>query len=314
MSFVCSIPIITGLLSLCSSQQGAFPGYVEGEYVRPAPVDSAQVIQLFVDRGDKIEEGQLLAQLEKEDARLAVAEAEAAMKKAQASLNDLKEGKRPEEIAVLEATLDSAEVQTRQSLSVFKRFEGLFNRAVISQAQLDEAQTALDVARARVKQLQSELDVARLPAREDQIQAAQSAYDQAVAALKQAQWRLENRQVYAPADGRVIDITRREGEIAGPSSPVLTMLPAGETKLTFFVPEKIFSSLSLGKRVEATCSGCAEEVPARISYLAEGPQFTPPVIYSLDVRDKLVYRVEALPETENTTLAPGQIVDVQLPR
>jgi HlyD family secretion protein len=72
------------------------------------------------------------------------------------------------------------------------------------------------------------------------------------------------------------------------------------------------SGLKLGTDLAIHCDGCGKEVKARISYISESPEFTPPVIYSLENRQKLVYLIEARPEGDQQMLKPGQIVDAVL--
>jgi HlyD family secretion protein len=71
-------------------------------------------------------------------------------------------------------------------------------------------------------------------------------------------------------------------------------------------------SYQIGSRVEVSCDGCPAGVTARVSFIADEPEFTPPVIYSVESRQKLVYLIEARPEAGSVVLQPGQIVDVRL--
>jgi HlyD family secretion protein len=83
-------------------------------------------------------------------------------------------------------------------------------------------------------------------------------------------------------------------------------------KLRLYIPEAAYAKVSVGDLLEVGCDGCASGLRARISYVADQPEFTPPVIYSLESRQKLVYLIEARPEGEHA-LKPGQIVNVALP-
>ena len=157
------------------------------------------------------------------------------------------------------------------------------------------------------------LDVARLPARPDEIKASENAVEQAKAALAQARWRLSQRQLVAPSAGRVSDVLRRVGELAGPSAPVLLMLPDGAAKLMLYVPEVRISGVTTGMKLDVRCDGCAPGLTATVTYVSPEPEFTPPVIYSAQTRQKLVYLVEARPDGgPQSALQPGQIVDVTL--
>lgn len=312
MSYLCAIPFASWLLAACAQPATLAVGYVEGEYVMLAPIETAQILALEVRRGDVVEPGQVLARLETDDASLAVAEAEAALAQARAQLADLKLGKRPQEMAVIEAALRSANAQEAEARRVVERTGDLRRRGISTQADLDRDETALELATASVGEAEANLEVARLPAREEAIRAAEGATKRADALLEQARWRLDKRTLVAPVAGRVDDIIRIQGDTAGPAAPVLSLLPDGGVKLKLYVPEPRFSSIEVGSLLAVRCDGCADGLTARVSYVSPEPEFTPPVIYSLDTRQKLVNLVEARAEGDARALKPGQIVDVDL--
>lgn len=310
MSLFCSIPILASLLS-CGDAQPLAVGYVEGEFVWLAPIETAHVQTVAVRRGDLVEPGQIIVRLEDTDVRIAVAQAEAALAQAEAQLADLKIGKRPEEIDVLTAALTSSEAEHEEAGRVLERTQDLFNRGTATQAQLDTAKTQLQVTASAIGQAKANLAVANLPARPEAIRAAEEAVKQASATLEEAHWRQSKRSLASPSAGRVDDVIRDPGDIAGPSAPVLSLLPDGAVKLKVYVPEPDFSKLKVGGKLTVRCDGCGDDLTATISYVSPDPEFTPPVIYSLETRQKLVYLVEARPDGD-TRLKPGQIVDVDL--
>lgn len=312
LDFICSFAIAASL-GVCAPASTPVVGYVEGEYVRLGPIDTARIETVSVRRGERVAPGALLAELQADDARNAVAESEARLVQAQAQLANLLSGKRPEEIAVIEATAVSAKAQEREAERALERRQDLFRRGVSTQADLDQAQTARDVAAANVRQSAANLAVARLAAREEEIKAAQNQVAQAQAALDQAKWRLGQRKLTAPAAGIVTDLIRHPGELAGPAAPALTILPDGAVKLMIYVPEALLFGTTVGTQLDVRCSGCPDGMTATVSYVSQEPEFTPPVIYSAQTRQKLVYLVEARPEGGPATrLQPGQIVDVML--
>ena len=314
MSFVCAIPLVASLFAGCLPPEPVAVGYVEGEYVLLAPLENAQVRSVSVRRGDAVTVGQVLATVEGADAEIAVAQSEAALAQARAQLADLKQGKRPEEIAVLEAALRSAEAQAAEARRVMTRTEELKQKGIATQADLDKAATSLEIAEAAVGKARADLEVAKLPARPEAIEAAQHQVDQAEASLEQARWRLSQRRIIAPSTGRISDVIRNAGDLAGPAAPILSMLPDGAVKIKFYVREGDFSSIAVGDRLAVRCDGCPDGLTARVSYVAPDPEFTPPVIYSLESRQKLSHLVEAKPEGNAAALQPGQIVDVALTR
>lgn len=312
MSFLCTLPLAATLFTLCAPPSPFATGYVEGVYTLVAPVQVAQVDQVLVVRGDRVEAGALLVQMETRDAEIALALAEANLAGAQATQSNLAQGARPEELNVIEANLASAQAQRDEALRRSGRYTSLAERGVATDAQLEDAQTSVEVAEAAVAQIEAQLAVARLPARPQAIAQADASVRAAEASRDQARWALEQRQLTLPQPVTVVDVIRQPGEIAGPSAPVLSVLGDGAVKLRLYVPEESFARIAVGDLLDVHCDGCAADAQARITYISDGPEFTPPVIYSLQNRQTLVYLVEAAP-TEGSALNPGQIVDVALP-
>jgi HlyD family secretion protein len=297
MSFLCALPLAATLFSGCAAPSPLAVGYVEGDFVLVAPVEAARIEALEARQGERVTAGQALASLETQDARHALDEARAALTQAEAQAADLKLGRRPEEIAVIEATLRSAAAQTAEARRVLDRTRDLAGRGIATQADLERAQTSVELAAAAEGQAEANLAVARLPARQETIRAAEGQVERALT---------------APADGRVAEVIRRPGDIAGPSAPILSLLPDGAIRLKLYLPEPQFSSVAVGTRLAVACDGCREGVTALVTYASPEPEFTPPVIYSLESRQKLVHLVEARPEGEAAALKPGQIVDVTI--
>ena len=312
MGFFCALPVISALLGSCAPPSPFATGYVEGEFALVAPVAVAQIESLRVSRGDRVEKGDVLARLTQRDAEIALAEAEASLARAKAALANLTEGKRPEEIRVIEAALASARAQAAEAERSRERISSLAARGAATTAQRDDAVTAAEVANARVAQTEADLAVARLPARPQEIAAAEATVAGAVAARDSALWHLEERTLLAAATGTVFDVIRIPGEIAGPTAPVVSLLPDGAVKLRLYVPEIAVSQIAVGSMLDVRCDACPEGLRARVTYVSDEAEFTPPVIYSLENRQRLVYLIEAQPDA-GSPLKPGQIVDVALP-
>ena len=146
----------------------------------------------------------------------------------------------------------------------------------------------------------------------------QKAYDEAEAALRSTQARLNSsqtklarRKAFSPADGTVQQIYFRVGELVPAGRPVVAILPPGNMKVRFFVNEAALPTIALDDTINIQCDGCPSGLTARVSFIARTAEFTPPVIYSLEERNKLVFMVEALPEKPEI-LRVGQPVTVTL--
>lgn len=304
--------IATGLAGACSSgQPSAYQGYVEGEYVYVASPVEGRLEQLTVQRGQTVAPGTPLFMLEAQQETDAKRQADAQLTAAEAQLADLRLGKRNPEVDVNRAQLEQARAAAEQSALQLRRDEAQFAIGGIARAQLDDSRANNEIKVARVRELEGQLQVARLPAREEQIRAQEAQVAAARAAAAQAAWRLDQKRVAASQAGLVSDTLYREGEWVPAGRPVVRMLPPTNVKLRFFVPQAVAGGLKPGRSVSAHCDGCGADVSAKVSYISEEPEYTPPVIYSNETRAKLVFMVEARPTVEQADrLRPGQPVAV----
>ncbi len=307
-------PLFALLIAACGgSGDDGFQGYVEGEFVNVAGPLGGRLEHLAVQRGDDVQAGASLYVLEAVSESAAVREAHAQLDAARARLADLKLGRRAPEQAVTQAQIVQAEADAARAATQLARDEKQLRAGGVSQAQVDDDRAALEGARARLAQFRGELAVARLPGRSDQIKAQATLVDAADAALAQANWQLARKTVAATLAGRVMDTLFREGEWVPPGGPVVRMLPPGNIKLRFFVPEGVVSSLKVGRPLAVRCDGCGADIPATLSFVSSQAEFTPPVIYSNEMRSKLVFMIEARPAPDQATrLHPGQPVSVRL--
>ena len=287
-----------------------YQGYVEGEYVRVGVSGSGTLVRLAVKRGDQVKAGDLLFELDCTAETAARDQAAARLRQARAELEDLTKGKRPTEIDEIEAQKRQAEASLALAEVRLARQQRLYAARASSKDALDAAQSDLERDRARIAELNASLSTARLAAREDQIRAAQAAVGMAGAALEQAEWQLSQRAGQAAAPALVFDTLYQQGEFVPAGAPVVSLLPPGNLKVRFFVPEPALSSLKLGQRVKLGCDGCGSGLAAVIRYIAPQAEYTPPVIFSRESRSKLVYMIEAWPVGGAERLHVGQPLDV----
>jgi HlyD family secretion protein len=143
------------------------------------------------------------------------------------------------------------------------------------------------------------------------LDSAVSALRVAEARLNTSQTRLARRTGFAPMEGTIQQIYFREGEMVPEKRPVLSIMPPGNMKVRFYVPEPDLPKLAIGDGVRVACDNCAGDLTAKIYFIATQAEYTPPVIYSLDERNKLVYLVQARPVRPDA-LRVGQPVSVFL--
>jgi HlyD family secretion protein len=283
-------------------------GYVEAEPLYLAAPIAGTVKAMYVVRGQEVATGQNLFVVDPQQSLSQRDQAAAELAAAQAQALDARKGQRPQELSVLAANTAAAEAKARDAQATYRRMGALVAVGVRSQQQLDDARGAVDSAEAEARATRRQEDAARLGQRPDLIQAADARVAQARANLAGTTARLADNAPRAAEPGRVEDVFFQQGEWAPANQPILSLLPDSRIKVRFFVPEQELSAYRIGQTVRFACDGCPKGLSAKIAYISPRPEFTPPVIYSREARDRLVYLVEAQPSQR---LNPGQPVDVE---
>ena len=176
------------------------------------------------------------------------------------------------------AAVADNEAAVTNAKQAYSRAEVLLKRAVGTQKAFDDAEALLRSADAR---------------------------------LNSARTRLERRKRVSPVAGTIQEIYFRVGEMVDAGRPIASILPPKNVKIRFFVPQANLPAISIGDRVVIHCDGCRKDLYARISFISAQAEFSPPVIYSLEERARLVFRIEALPE-EPEEMRIGQPASVAL--
>lgn len=286
---------------------------MEAHLVLVGSEQGGRVQTLSVEEGDSVDKGAAIFTLESTEQEAEVAAAKARVTEAEARLADAKQQmQRPGEIDVLEAALAQAKAMLVQSNLTLDRTQTLFDKHWVSQAQLDDARAQHDRNQAAVAEAEKRIAAAKLPNRSNLIDAAAASVENARHSLEQAEKALAKRKVFAPAAGTIEEVYFRPGEVVNAGQAVVALLPPGNLKVRFFVREPVRAGLQVDQTVNVTCDGCVGELQAKISFIAREAEFTPPVIFSREQREKLVYLVEARPVAATAKLTAGEPVTVSL--
>jgi HlyD family secretion protein len=268
------LPVLL-VLAACSDTAAPLQGYVEGTYVYVSAEDGGRVVERHATAGARVAAGDVLFTLDDANQKQAVAGAEARLAEARAQLANLRTGQREEEISVLAANLASAQTTLHNADDDYHRKLLLLDKGVVSQSVVD---TARDTAQAQADAAERTLEVARLPARPEEITAAEKNVTAEEASAAQAKIALERREIKAPATGLVEETFYEPGELVAAGQPVVSLLPDANRKVRFFLPERQLASVSPGKEIGIGCDGCATGLRATVDFVATAAEFTPPII------------------------------------
>ena len=295
------------------SDSGAPPttiGYVEADWIYVSASTSGQIINEAISKGDRVAVGDILFELENDVEAAVLAEAEGRIAVSRADVSNLSSGARPAEIRALEAKLREAQARYLQASSEQDRIAPLVDRGIETQNRGEQVAANFAMAQATVAALIEEVNVAKLAARDGLREAADASVTTAEAARNMAAAKLAQRKVFAQVSGRVEEIFYRKGEFVAAGRAVLALLPDDGLKIKFFVAQAELPKIELGATVLVSPDGVENAVETIVSFIAAEPEFTPPVIYSNEVREKLVFLVETRVH-QGSELLPGLPVSVQ---
>src|SRR5215204_67898 len=177
-----------------------------------------RVAWIGVEKGDIVQEGQVLVRLEDSEFRAQVNQARANLAAAQARLDQLRTGSRPEEKLKDKAAVLQAEANLKNAEAEYERAESLFRSGVASKSELDRALTSRDAAAATVQVARQSSAMTDIGPRKEEIRAAEAEVQQMKAALDYANTQLAATEIKAPVSGTVLQRIVERGEMVSPSA------------------------------------------------------------------------------------------------
>jgi HlyD family secretion protein len=206
-----------------------------------------------VEKGDKVKEGQVLVRLEDQEFRAAYEQAKGAVDNAQAYLEELKHGSRPEEIQEAQHNLDEAQATLVDDKATFDRTKQLSAAGVVSHQQLDDATAKLDSDQQRVNSLQKAFQLMKIGPRPEEIERARGELLQAKGQLDYAKSQLDATVIRAPVTGTILDRTAEKGELitaqfasaaaGGPQGSVVSLADLNDLQVELDIAQADFARL-----------------------------------------------------------------------
>jgi HlyD family secretion protein len=308
---------LMGLLAIIpglgTPQPLSWNGYVEDDYLYASAPTGGIITAIPVVEGQVVKKGDTLFVLDSRQEEANFDAAKATADAARATLANLQTGSRPQEIEVTLAQLQKGQSDLLLAQQVLARDQGLFKKGFVPQSQIDSDNSAVASAQSEIDQAKAQVVVAQLPARDEQQAAAAAQFNAAAAQAVTAQAALDDRTVTAPADAYIERLFFKVGEVAGAGVPVLSINASNAMRVEFYVAQGERQRFSMGGKIDVSCDGCADGLTATITYFSSSPEFTPPIIYSRDERNRLVFHIEATMD-QQAGILPGQPVTVRLPQ
>lgn len=306
-------------------------GTIEAEEVNVAPKFGGRLLKVSAEEGDRVVAGQVLAELECDDARAALVEAAARLAgarsaavgaRASALATDGHRAAAASAEGASRAQANGAAAQRERGSRDAARAEALFDAGVSAATAREEAQTratmlaeaesaaraAQDAAGARVRAAAAEQDAARANAR-----ASEQVVGIAEANLLRAEAAARECKLVSPIDGVVIARNFDGGEVIVGGAPVVTVADLRVVEARFYLPNADLARAAAGMAVSAVADAHQGRIfGGRIASVSSRAEFTPRNIQTREDRDRLVYAVRARFPNPEEALRPGMPVEIQI--
>ncbi|MBM4288928.1 MAG: HlyD family efflux transporter periplasmic adaptor subunit [Deltaproteobacteria bacterium] len=256
--------------------------------------------------GDYISAGDVVAQLDAQDLRDEVAAAQARLKAAQAVLDRLLAGSRPQEIAEAKAAVLQAQADLENKRLDYERMEGLLGRRAVPVSRRDDARAAYLVSQEVMRRAQETYSLVQEGPRREDIAQARAEVKQAQANLDLAQTRLSYATLVAPSNGVVLARPAEPGEVAAIGSVVLTTGDLDNVYVEAYIPGADLGKVRYGQKAIVTVDSYPDRTYAGwVSFINSKAEFTPKTVETFKERVALVYRTKIRVENPHHELKPG---------
>lgn len=301
------LPVLAGLAALAWFEfrpTGLGEGFASGNgRIEATEVDVAtklggRVAAIYVEEGDYVEAGQLLASMDTQVLEAQLSQAKAQLRAAKNAIQtaNAQVALRESEKTTAESVVAQRQAELSAAQKRYTRTQALVRSNAVPRQQLDDHLAALQSAQAALAASRSQVSSAEagIAAAQSQVIEAQSAEEAAQASVARLQVDIEDSQLKAPRAGRVQYRISQPGEVLGAGGKVLSLVDLSDVYMTFFLPERQAGRVALGTDARLVIDAAPEYViPARITYVASVAQFTPKTVETASEREKLMFRVKA---------------------
>jgi HlyD family secretion protein len=289
-------------------------GNVDIRQIQLAFHDTGRIQRILIEEGQRVQTGELVAELDPVRYEAAVSQAKALASAQREVVARLLAGSRPEEIAEAKARVRAAEALLREAEVTHRRAKILAQPQYVSQQQLDNTEASLGTAKANLDREQQALTLAIKGPRQEDIDAARAQLKAYEAALEKAREELADTKLYAPDQAVVQDRILEPGSMVSPQTPVFTLALDNPIWVRAYVSETDLGKIAPGMQAKVkTDSFPGKTYRAWIGFISPTSEFTPKQVETTELRSKLVYRLRVYVCNPQNELRLGMPADVLIP-
>jgi HlyD family secretion protein len=292
-------------------------GNVDQRQVELAFIDSERIAEILVQEGMEVLPGQVLARLETRRLRDKIAVIEAQVASAQAALERLNNGTRPEEIDQARAAVASAQAELVFAEAQYKRFSDLWKKSngqAVSKQDVDEAQLQLNVARAKLLEQQKRLRLAEIGPRDEDIAEAGAVLKERQRSLAELHNQLDDAELKSPAHSVINRRLLEPGDMASPQRAAFSLAVLSPKWVRAYVAETDLGHIRSGMAALVFTDSYPDQgIAGAIGFISSVAEFTPKAVETTELRTSLVYEVRIYVEDSENVLRLGMPATVKFP-
>lgn len=308
-----AIAILYLLITALIPEEKYITGITETTVVDVSSKIPGRIDSLFVDEGELVKKGTILAKLESKEIKAKVEQAKAAMEAAKAKMNLVKKGTRKEQIEAAEKLMLQAKHQFEFTEKTYKRFKELYKDSLISLQSFDEIEFKYNATNAQYQAAKANYEMALNGARDEEIEAVTAIYNQAVNAYKEAKAYEEELELKAPVDGEVYNIISDAGEVIASGYPVFSLIIENDDYVVIQVREDEMSKIKMGEKFKGRVTALNKESEFKVKYISPMADFAiwRPTNQKGEF-DLKTFEVRLYPVEPLEGLRPGMTVNIKL--
>ena len=302
------------LLGCDESENGVTgSGTIEAMEITISARSQGVLLSVDVKEGSSVEEGEILARVERDELELQLEQARQRLESAGAQRDLLIAGARREDLRQAEAQLNQVREALELARKSYERAQRLHEAGSTTSSELDRAEAEFEQARSRVTSAEAQLEKLESMARPEEIRVAQARVAEAQAGVERIRRRLADTVVEAPRGGTVTTRAREAGEYVAPGTPLFTIADLSTVFLTIYVPEPTLGDIVLGQEATVFVDGMGERTfSGRVTRIAEEAEFTPKNVQTEDARAQLVFAVEITIDNSDAVFKIGMPADARI--
>ena len=291
-------------------------GNVDVREISLAFRNSDRILEMFVEEGDSVKKGQILAKLDTEELSLKIQNTKSQIRAQENVVLRLKNGTRPEELAQYAAKLEAAQAESAYARQDLYRKQNAFQSSAgrsVSQQDLDDAQSKVRVTSAKEKEASEAYKLGEAGPRYEDIAEAQAQLQSLKDELSRQEYLLKQMELKAPSNGVVRSRLLEVGDMASPQQPVFKLALNDKKWVRAYVKGIELGKVHEGQDAEVFIDTYPDQpIAGQIGYISSTAEFTPKTVQTDELRTSLLYEIRVYIDDDKNLLRMGMPATVKV--